>query len=76
MSKLNPLSARKVIQKLKKAGFTETHQRGSHLYLKSEDGTKIVTVPVHGSSKDIPIGTLYNIVIRQACLSIEEFNKL
>lgn len=45
MGKLSRLPARKVIQKLKKAGFTETHQRGSHLYLKSEDGTKIVTVP-------------------------------
>ncbi|MEK9182098.1 MAG: type II toxin-antitoxin system HicA family toxin [Patescibacteria group bacterium] len=75
MSKLIPLPARKVIQKLKKAGFSETHQRGSHLYFKSKDGTKIVTVPVHGS-KDIPIGTLYNIVIRQACLSAEEFNNL
>lgn len=75
MSKLIPLSARKVIQKLKKVGFSETHQRGSHFYFKSKDGTKIVTVPVHGS-KDIPIGTLYNIVIRQACLSAEEFNNL
>lgn len=75
MSKLIPLPARKVIQKLKKAGFSQTHQRGSHLYFKSKDGAKVVTVPVHGS-KDIPIGTLYNIVIRQACLSAEEFNNL
>ena len=75
MGKLNRLPARKVIQKLKKAGFTETHQRGSHLYFKSNDGTKIVTVPVHGS-KNIPIGTLYNIVIRQAGLSVDEFNNL
>lgn len=73
MRKLNPISARKLIQKLKKAGFTETHQRGSHLYLENED--KIVTVPIHGS-KDIPIGTLYNIVVRQAELSIEEFQNL
>ncbi len=75
MGKLARLSAKKVIQKLKNAGFVETHQRGSHLFLKSEDGTKIATVPVHGS-KGIPIGTLYNIVIRQAGLSVEEFNNL
>jgi len=75
MGKLSRLPARKVIQKLKKAGFAETHQRGSHLYLKSKDGNKIVTVQVHGS-KDIPIGTLYNIVIRQAGLSVDEFNNL
>jgi len=74
MSKLNRLNAKKVIQKLKRAGFVETHQRGSHLYLKSNNG-KIVTVPMHGS-KDIPIGTLYNIVIKQAGLSVEEFNNL
>jgi len=75
LGKLGRLTARKVIQKLKKAGFYETHQRGSHLYLKSEDGTKIVTVPVHGS-KDIPIGTLYAIVVRQAGLTVDEFNGL
>ncbi len=73
--KLSRISARKVVQKLKKAGFSEAHQRGSHLYLRSEDGTKLVIVPMHGS-KDVPIGTLYNIVIRQAGLSIEEFNNL
>ena len=75
MVKLTVVSARKLIQKLKKTGFVETHQRGSHLYLKNKDGTKIVTVPTHGA-KDIPIGTLYNIVVRQAGLSIEEFNIL
>ncbi len=73
--KLNRLPARKVIQKLKKAGFSEIHQRGSHVYFRSEDGTKTVTVPAHGS-KDIPIGTLYNIVVRQAGLSVDEFNDL
>ena len=75
MGKLARLPAKRVIQKLKNAGFVETHQRGSHLFLKSEDGTKVVTVPVHGS-KEIPIGTLYNIVVRQAGLSAEEFNNL
>jgi len=69
------LSSRKVIQKLKKIGFAETHQRGSHLYFKSIDGTRIVTVPIQGS-KDIPVGTLYNIIVRQAGLSIDEFNNL
>jgi predicted RNA binding protein YcfA (HicA-like mRNA interferase family) len=74
MPKLNRLPARKVIQKLKKVGFVEVHQRGSHLYLKNQSG-KIVTVPIHGS-KDIPLGTTYNIVVRQAGLSVDEFNKL
>ncbi|MBU6431566.1 MAG: type II toxin-antitoxin system HicA family toxin [Patescibacteria group bacterium] len=75
MSKLKRLNAKKVIQKLKRAGFVEAHQRGSHLYLKNNNGSKIVTVPVHGS-KDIPVGTLYNIVVKQAGLLVEEFNNL
>ncbi len=75
MGKLPRLSARKVIQKLKVAGFEETHQRGSHLYMRSANGEKVVTVPIHGS-KDIPTGTLYNIIVRQAGLSVDEFNEL
>ena len=75
MGKLGRLPARKVIQKLNKAGFIETHQRGSHVYLKNGDGSKIVTVPIHGS-KNIPIGTLHNIVVRHAGLSVDEFNGL
>jgi len=71
---LYPVSARKLIAKLNRAGFEKIHQRGSHLYLKNFRG-KIVTVPVHGS-KDIPTGTLRNIVIRQVGLSADEFNKL
>ena len=75
MPKLSRLPARKVVQKLKKAGFSQTHQRGSHLYFKSDDGKRVVTVPIHGA-KDIPVGTLYNIVVRQAGLSVEEFKRL
>ena len=56
MGKLARLPAQKIIQKLKRAGFVETHQRGSHLFFKSQDGTKIVTIPVHGS-KEIPVQT-------------------
>lgn len=70
MGKLPHLSAKKVVQKLKKAGFVETHQRGSHLYLEKED--KVVTVAMHGS-KEIPPGTLYNIIVRQAGLTVDEF---
>lgn len=75
MAKLVRLSGQKVIQKLKRAGFSVIHIRGSHHYLKSEDGARIATVPMHGS-KDIPVGTLHNIVIRQAGLSVEVFNDL
>jgi predicted RNA binding protein YcfA (HicA-like mRNA interferase family) len=72
--RLRPLPAKRVIRKLKKAGFYEIHQRGSHFSLKNPKTGKIVVVPVHG--KDIPFGTLQELVIHQAELTIEQFNKL
>lgn len=74
MPKLNPLPAKKVIKKLESIGFIKTHQRGSHVYLKNDN--KIVTVPLHGGNKDLPIGTLHNIVAKQAGLPVEKFNNL
>ena len=74
MGKLSPLSSKKVLKKLKKAGFIKNHQRGSHLTLKNIDNNRFATVPMH--NKDIPVGTLYNIVVKQAGLSIDEFNNL
>ncbi len=74
MGKLSPLASKKVLKKLKKADFIEYHQRGSHLTLKNKKSGKLVTVPMH--SKDIPVGTLYSIVVKQACLSVDEFNNL
>lgn len=73
MGKLPHIPAKKVVQKLKRAGFVETHQRGSHLYLEKED--RVVTVAMHGS-KNIPPGTLHSIVVRQAGMTVEEFLKL
>jgi len=72
--RLRALSARRVIRKLEKAGFRKVHQRGSHVSLKNPKTGRVAVVALHG--KDIPIGTLKNIVIHQARLSIEEFNKL
>lgn len=74
MSKLKPTSSIKVLKKLKKIGFIEVHQRGSHLTLKNKENNRFVTVPMH--SGDVPLGTLYNIVVKQAGLSADEFNKL
>lgn len=74
MPKLKPFPAKKVLKKLKKIGFEEVHQRGSHLQLMHADG-RAVTIPMHGA-KDIPVGTLHNIVIHQAQLTVEEFLKI
>lgn len=72
MPKLNRVSSKKAIKKLKRAGFEERYQQGSHIYFKK--GERRTTVPFHGS-KDLAIGTLQNI-LKQAGLSVEEFNNL
>lgn len=51
------LTAKQVIKQLKKAGFREISQTGSHLKLFNQETQRTAIVPIH-SSKVIPIGTL------------------
>ena len=51
------LTAKQVIKQLKKAGFTEIGQTGSHLKLFNRETRRTAIVPIH-SSKIIPVGTL------------------
>ncbi len=51
------LSAREVIKQLKREGFVEVNQTGSHLKLFNPETRRTAIVPIH-SSKVIPIGTL------------------
>jgi predicted RNA binding protein YcfA (HicA-like mRNA interferase family) len=67
------LPAREVIRRLKKAGFVEDEQRGSHLRLWRAADKKLVIVPVHPG--DILKGTLRGI-IRDVGMTVEEFNAL
>jgi predicted RNA binding protein YcfA (HicA-like mRNA interferase family) len=69
------MKAHQVLRKLQRAGFVEVHRKGSHRVLKNYDTGRIVVVPVH-RGRDIPRGTLHNIIVRQAGLTIEEFNAL
>lgn len=72
--KLPVLSGRDVIKVLKKIGFEEKRQKGSHIILikEREEGKRAVVVPNH---REIDKGTLLEI-IRQAGLKREEFLKL
>ena len=74
MAKLPVLSAREVIQKLKKAGFMfDRHAKGSHeIYYNSVTRRRTV-VPNHPG--DVPKGTL-KAIIKEAGLTIEEFSEL
>lgn len=72
--KLPVLSGKDVIKILKKIGFEEKRQKGSHIILakETEQGKRAVVVPNH---KEVDKGTLLEI-IRQAGLTREEFLKL
>jgi Predicted periplasmic or secreted lipoprotein len=44
--KLLALTGKQIVEILKKAGFEEVRQKGSHVFLKHPDGRRTV-VPVH-----------------------------
>lgn len=64
---------RDVVAALKKAGFKERRQRGSHLLLHNPNRGARVIVPVH--TRELPRGTLKSI-IAQSGLSVDEFIEL
>ena len=74
MAKLPRLSGKEVVKVLKKAGFLEARQRGSHVVMIKEGSFgKIPTVvPMH---KEIDTGTLLEI-IRQSKMTRDEFLEL
>ncbi|MCC7352581.1 MAG: type II toxin-antitoxin system HicA family toxin [Anaerolineae bacterium] len=72
--KLPRVNCQELIQALKRAGFEEQRQRGSHLHLRRRSDNKRVTVPVH-KGRPIPIGTL-RAILRDADISIDEFRAL
>jgi predicted RNA binding protein YcfA (HicA-like mRNA interferase family) len=59
---------------LKRAGFEEQRQRGSHLHLRRASDGKRVTVPVH-QGRTVPVGTL-RAILRDADISMDEFREL
>ena len=71
--KLPNLPARKILPILYKLGFYKRDKKGSHLILKRDKDSALVTIPIH-SGKDIPRGTLFSI-IKQAGLTKKEFLK-
>lgn len=73
MIRLPTLNARKLLQALKRAGFEEIRQRGSHLLLWHSEKRREICVPIHG--KDLG-RNLVRAILREADLTEEEFWKL
>jgi predicted RNA binding protein YcfA (HicA-like mRNA interferase family) len=71
MPELRRVSGREAIRALKRLGFEQVRQRGSHVILKKQtpDGTIGCVVPLH---RELAIGTLRG-VLKQAKVTVEMF---
>jgi len=72
--KLPQVTCDELVRALKKAGFEEQRQRGSHLHLRRNSDNARVTVPMH-PGRSVPAGTLHAI-LRDAGLTADEFLEL
>lgn len=70
--KLKLCSGAEAVRKLQRAGWSIVRQKGSHVMLTKSGYQWTLSVPQHD---ELGIGLLRKL-IRQAGLSIEEFNKL
>ena len=68
--RLPVVSGAATVGALRKAGFDQVSQRGSHVKLRS--GERTVIVPLH---RELAPGTLRS-VLRQAGLAVEDFSTL
>lgn len=55
-----PMTSKQMIKLLKKNGFVEVRQVGSHIQFVNKETGRKTTVPFH--AKDLPIGTERNIL--------------
>ena len=72
MGKVPILKPQEVIKVLKKLGFEEVRQKGSHIQFKHNDG-RMTTVPFHKGRDISPI--LLKIIIKEIKISLEDFIK-
>lgn len=73
MTRVPRISGKSVCEALLRGGFRLVSVKGSHHFLKRQDGTGgLVTVPVHGS-RDILHPTTLGSILTQAGISVDEF---
>ncbi len=73
MTKLIPISGKKLCRIIEKLGFEKSYGKGSHIRFKHSDGRRTV-IPVHGN-EELGLGLL-NEILKQIELSREEYEKL
>ncbi|MBW8876088.1 MAG: type II toxin-antitoxin system HicA family toxin [Acidobacteria bacterium] len=73
MSRLPTLQPRQLVAALKRAGFIEHHQTGSHLYLWHPSRKRMTSIPMHPG--DLKRGTA-SAILKQAGLTEDELRDL
>jgi len=73
LPKIRPLPPRNLIKILERADFRIVRQKGSHIIMVNDKGTRIV-IPVH-PGKDVKPG-LVRAIIKEAGVSRKDFLKL
>ena len=73
--RLVPLKDKEVLRKLLHAGFHIVRVSGSAHYLRHSQTGRFTSVHLHGG-RDIPVALLRKIVVHQAGLTIEAWNRL
>ena len=73
MSKLPSLTEKEVVSLLKKVGFIVERQRGSHVFLKHDDGRATV-VPIHSGERIGP--GLLSKILRDVEMTKDELLKI
>ena len=74
MKNLPSLKAKEVVKVLKRLGFEEDRQKGSHLILINNFSHKRTVVPMH-HGKDIKKSLLKRIIVEDAGITIDDFLK-
>ena len=73
MTKLVPISGKKLCKILEKLGFEKVYGKGSHVRFRHSDGRRTV-VPVH-AGEEIGV-SLLNEILKQSKISREEYEEL
>jgi predicted RNA binding protein YcfA (HicA-like mRNA interferase family) len=75
VSKVPQVNGTRLLRALRRAGFVEVHQKGSHVTIvHGDDPARIAVIPLH-KGKAIKPGTL-RAILRGAGVSVEELRKL
>jgi len=72
--KMPVVNGSELVRALKKAGFVERRQKGSHLHMFRESDKRRVTIPIH-AGRNIPIGTL-KAILKDADLTTDQMLEL